>query len=95
MLQLTGLKKINDKNVYVKDSQVGVNIYLTLKGKVQLDIFYFDNNQEVAREFIEVDRSSLSFDNTITDPYNQLVESIENLLIQSYFIGDCSAVRII
>jgi hypothetical protein len=90
MLKLTGFKKINDKNVFVKDSKVATSLYLTPMGKINLDIHYIDenSNEEVSREFISIDRSSLSFNPELTDPYEQLIDAVEALLISSYYVGE-------
>lgn len=90
MLKLTGFKKINDKNVFVKDSKVAISLYLTPMGKINLDIHYIDenSNDEVSREYISIDRELLSFDNSIVDPYNQMIDAVETLLISNYFVGE-------
>lgn len=90
MLKLTGLKKINEKNVYVKGIRVALSIYLTPLGSINLDIHYLESNsnEEVAREYISVERNSLVYDEAITDPYDQMLNAIEDLLIANYFVGD-------
>lgn len=90
MLKIKGFKKINDKNIFVKDSKVLLSLYLTPMGKIDLDLHYLDDitNQEISREFISIDRTSLTFDESIIDPYEQILNAVEIFLISTYFIDE-------
>lgn len=98
MIQTTGFKKLKN-DLYVKDALIQTSIYLTPLGEIQVDLHFIQPTTdevltdfiEIIKEFVVLNRSELTYDNTIVDTYDRLLNAVEIWLINNYLLPELTA----
>ena len=81
-IQVIGLFKNPTSNLIHESPSMKLVPILSHKGKIDLDVHINDFGVDTI-VYKDIDRTSIPYDNTITDPYDRIIQALEEYVIQN------------
>ena len=87
MLKVSGFQK-TDNGLFSKDPIIKTTIHLNPMGRISVDLHFLDqktNTQVLFQSVSGVKREDLTYNTEIIDPYDSLINAVEDWLIKNFF----------